>query len=343
MFGYATDETDEAMPLTHVIAARLCTRLSDCRNGINGAPHLSWLRPDAKTQVTVLYRNEGGAVVPVRVSTIVISTQHDPQIIEVNEKGEHVRTYTNDDEILEYIRIQLKQHVVIDTLDMTNSGGKNWNYEGVGDKPIKMFLNPSGKFVIGGPKGDAGVTGRKIIIDTYGGWGAHGGGAFSGKDPTKVDRSAAYACRQVAKTLVKEGLCRRVLVQVSYAIGVARPTSLFVNTYGTGTKSDEEIVDIVKYNFDLRPGMIINEMQLRRPIYRITARGGHFGRTPVNVPGLGVTFPWEVIKGDKKFDENAKEFKTDFSDISPEDFNNYVDEKWEHREEEFQIFDVTNK
>jgi len=331
MFGYATDETDEAMPLTHVIAARLCTRLSDCRNGTKGAHHLPWLRPDAKTQVTVLYRNEGGAVVPVRVSTIVISTQHDPQIdeeIEIDGKMVYSgRTLTDDEEILEYIRRQLKQHVVMETLDMTNSGGKDWNYEGIEeDKPIKMFLNPSGKFVIGGPKGDAGVTGRKIIIDTYGGWGAHGGGAFSGKDPTKVDRSAAYACRQVAKTLVKKGLCRRVLVQVSYAIGVAKPTSLFVNTYGTGTKSDEEIVDIVKYNFDLRPGMIINNMGLRRPIYRITARGGHFGRTPEEVEG-GWTFPWEIVPEDDKFKV----------DLTPEDMEG-VGSKWEHDSKEFQTF-----
>jgi len=249
------------------------------------------------------------------------------------------RTLTDDEEILEYIRRQLKQHVVMETLDMTNSEGKDWKYEGIEeDKPIKMFLNPSGKFVIGGPKGDAGVTGRKIIIDTYGGWGAHGGGAFSGKDPTKVDRSAAYACRQVAKTLVKQELCRRVLVQVSYAIGVAKPTSLFVNTYGTGTVSDEEIVDIVKYNFDLRPGMIINEMDLRRPIYRITARGGHFGRTPENIEGLGITFPWEIVKGKNPFDKEET-FKKDLSDITPEDFKKYVDDKWEHDEKEFQIFE----
>jgi S-adenosylmethionine synthetase len=256
MFGYATDETEECMPLSHQLAANLCTRLSICRNeGI-----LPWLRPDAKTQVTVQYRNDGGAVVPIRVHTVVISTQHNPDV-------------ENDE-----IRAGLMEHVILPTIPAQYL-----------DDEVVYHLNPSGRFIIGGPKGDAGVTGRKIIIDTYGGWGAHGGGAFSGKDPTKVDRSAAYACRWVAKSLVKAGLCRRVLVQVSYAIGVAHPTSFFVNTYGTGVKSDQEIVDIVKNNFDLRPGCIIRDLNLRRPIYRKTARGGHFGR---NDPD----FTWEFPK-----------------------------------------------
>eukprot|EP01129_Flabellula_baltica_P006820 TRINITY_DN25_c0_g1_i1.p2 TRINITY_DN25_c0_g1~~TRINITY_DN25_c0_g1_i1.p2 ORF type:complete len:391 (+),score=109.13 TRINITY_DN25_c0_g1_i1:30-1202(+) len=256
MFGYATDETEEAMPLSHLLAANLCTRLSVCRNeGI-----LPWLRPDAKTQVTVQYRNDNGAVVPIRVHTVVISTQHDPDV-------------SNEE-----IRAALKEHVILPTIPAQYL-----------DDDVIYHLNPSGKFVIGGPMGDAGVTGRKIIIDTYGGWGAHGGGAFSGKDPTKVDRSAAYACRWVAKSLVKAGLCRRCLVQVSYAIGVAEPMSLFVNTYGTGIKSDQEIMDIVNANFDLRPGMIIKELNLRRPIYKKTARGGHFGR---NDPD----FTWETPK-----------------------------------------------
>ena len=256
MFGYATDETEEAMPLSHLLAANLCTRLSICRReGI-----LPWLRPDAKTQVTVQYKYDEGAVIPVRVHTIVISTQHDPDI-------------TNEE-----IRAQLKEHVIVPTVP-----------EQYLDDDVIYHLNPSGKFVIGGPKGDAGLTGRKIIIDTYGGWGAHGGGAFSGKDPTKVDRSAAYACRWVAKSLVKAGLCRRALVQVSYAIGVAEPMSLYVNTYGTGTKSDEEILEIVKKNFDLRPGCIIRDLDLLRPIYRKTARGGHFGRSDPD-------FTWETPK-----------------------------------------------
>jgi len=256
MFGYATDETEECMPMTHLLAARLCERLSQCRReGI-----LPWLRPDAKTQVTIQYRREGGAVVPVRVHTIVISTQHAPDV-------------DNDT-----IRSALKEHVIIPTVPRN-----------LLDEHVIYHLNPSGRFVTGGPKGDAGLTGRKIIVDTYGGWGAHGGGAFSGKDPTKVDRSAAYAMRWVAKSLIKARLCRRVLCQVSYAIGVAEPMSLFVDTYGTGTKSDAEILEIVKKNFDLRPGVIMRELDLRRPIYQKTARFGHFGR---NDPD----FTWEKPK-----------------------------------------------
>jgi len=256
MFGYATDETEEAMPMTHLLASKLCERLSFCRReGI-----LKWLRPDAKTQVTCQYRREGGAVVPIRVHTIVISTQHDPDV-------------TN-----EVIRAALKEHVILPTIPPH-----------LMDEHVIYHLNPSGRFVTGGPKGDAGLTGRKIIVDTYGGWGAHGGGAFSGKDPTKVDRSAAYAMRWVAKSLVKAGLCRRVLCQVSYSIGIAEPMSLFVDTYGTGIKSDHEIIEIVKKNFDLRPGIIMRDLQLKRPIYAKTARFGHFGR---NDPD----FTWETPK-----------------------------------------------
>jgi len=256
MFGYATDETDECMPMTHLLATRLIERLSICRReGI-----LPWLRPDAKSQVTIEYRREGGAVVPMRVHTIVISAQHDENV-------------TNEE-----IRAGLKEHVIIPTIP-----------EHLLDENTIYHLNPSGRFVIGGPKGDSGLTGRKIIVDSYGGWGAHGGGAFSGKDPTKVDRSAAYAARWVAKSLVKAGLCRRCLFQVSYAIGVAEPMSLFVDTYGTGIKSDYEILEIIKNNFDLRPGVIIRELQLRRPIYQKTARFGHFGR---NDPD----FTWETPK-----------------------------------------------
>jgi len=256
MFGYATDETEESMPMSHLLAMRLCERLSVCRRtGI-----LPWLRPDAKTQVTLLYRREGGAVVPVKVHTIVISTQHAPDV-------------SNEE-----IRAGLKEHVIFPTVPANLLNDE-----------VKYFLNPSDRFVTGGPKGDAGLTGRKIIIDTYGGWGAHGGGAFSGKDPTKVDRSAAYAMRWVAKSLVKAGLCRRCLCQVSYAIGIAEPMSLFVDTYGTGIKSDAEIIEIVKNNFDLRPGMIIRDLNLRRPIYQKTASFGHFGR---NDPD----FTWETPK-----------------------------------------------
>lgn len=256
MFGYATDETPEFMPMTHVLSTRLVQRLSECRN-----KHiLPWLRPDAKTQVTVEYKRDNGAMIPIRVHTVVISTQH-------------ADTVTN-----EQIRAGLLEQVVKAVIPANL----------LDDKTI-YHLNPSGRFVIGGPQGDAGVTGRKIIIDTYGGWGAHGGGAFSGKDPSKVDRSAAYAARWVAKSVVASGLARRCLVQVSYAIGVAKPLSVFVDTYGTGKKSDAEILDIVNKNFDLRPGCIIRDLKLRRPIYEKTAYFGHFGR---NDPD----FAWETPK-----------------------------------------------
>jgi S-adenosylmethionine synthetase len=256
MFGYATDETPEFMPMTHVLSTRLVQRLSECRN----KNILSWLRPDAKTQVTVEYRKEGGAMVPVRVHTVVISTQH--------------ADYVNN----EQIRAGLMEHVIKAVIPARML-----------DSNTIYHLNPSGRFVIGGPQGDAGVTGRKIIIDTYGGWGAHGGGAFSGKDPSKVDRSAAYAARWVAKSLVANGLCRRALVQVSYAIGVAKPLSINVETYGTGKYSDVKLLEIVNRNFDLRPGCIIRDLKLKRPIYEKTAYFGHFGR---NDPD----FLWEQPK-----------------------------------------------
>lgn len=254
MFGYATDETEECMPLTSVLSHGLNIKMSELRN--NGT--LPWLRPDTKTQVTCEYKHDNGAVVPLRVHTVVISTQHSEDI-------------TNEEMEKELMEKVIKVVIPAKYLD---------------DKTI-YHINPSGRFVIGGPKGDAGLTGRKIIVDTYGGWGAHGGGAFSGKDPSKVDRSAAYAARWVAKSLVKAKLCRRVLVQVSYAIGVSKPLSLNVNTYGTGVKSDAEILKIVEKNFDLRPGMIIKELDLRKPIYRSTAKYGHFGR-----PG----YTWETPK-----------------------------------------------
>jgi len=256
MFGYASDETEELMPLTHVLATKLVQKLSEQRN--NGT--LPWLRPDAKTQVTVEYRREGGAVVPIRVHTVVISTQH-------------AESVSNEE-----LRKGLMEHIIKPTIPVKY----------LDDKTV-YHLNPSGRFVIGGPQGDAGVTGRKIIIDTYGGWGAHGGGAFSGKDPSKVDRSGAYAGRWIAKSLVAAGLCHRCLVQVSYAIGVAQPLSIYVDTYGTGKKSDQEILDIVKKNFDLRPGILIRDLQLKRPIYEKTAYFGHFGR---NDPD----FTWEQPK-----------------------------------------------
>eukprot|EP01089_Gocevia_fonbrunei_P023032 TRINITY_DN953_c0_g1_i1.p1 TRINITY_DN953_c0_g1~~TRINITY_DN953_c0_g1_i1.p1 ORF type:complete len:386 (-),score=120.01 TRINITY_DN953_c0_g1_i1:98-1255(-) len=256
MFGYATDETEELMPLTHLLATNLCVKITELRN--NGS--IPWLRPDVKTQVSVEYKKEGGAMIPQRVHTVVISAQHSEDV-------------TN-----EQIRADLMEKVIKATIPAKY----------IDDKTI-YHLNPSGRFVIGGPQGDAGLTGRKIIIDTYGGWGAHGGGAFSGKDPSKVDRSAAYACRWIAKSIVAAGLAKRVLVQVSYAIGVAEPLSIHVDTYGTGSKSDDEILDIVKKNFDLRPGMIIRDLKLRRPIYEKTAYHGHFGR---NDPD----FEWEHPK-----------------------------------------------
>jgi len=257
MFGYATDETEESMPLTHLLASKIGYVLTQVRK--NGS--LPWVRPDGKTQVTVEYKEEDGKLTPLRVHTIVISTQHSEDV-------------TN-----EQIAIDLKEHVIKPVVPAHL----------LDDKTI-YHLNPSGRFVIGGPHGDAGLTGRKIIVDTYGGWGAHGGGAFSGKDPSKVDRSAAYAARWAAKSLVKAKLCSRVLIQVAYAIGVAHPLSVNVNTYGTGTKTEEELVAIINANFDLRPGCIIRDLQLKRPIYFRTAAYGHFGRPDEK------DFTWEQAK-----------------------------------------------
>ena len=257
MFGYATNETPELMPLTHSLATALVRKLSEVR--YNGT--MPSLRPDAKTQVTVEYEKlPNGSIKPLRVHTIVISTQHD----------EHI---TNED-----LRAQLKEHVVLTSIPK----------EYIDENTI-YHLQPSGRFIIGGPQGDAGLTGRKIIIDSYGGWGAHGGGAFSGKDPSKVDRSGAYAARWIAKSLVAAGLAERVLVQVSYSIGVAEPLSIFVDSYGTGKVSDEEILYVVKRNFDLRPGIIIRDLNLKRPIYEKTAYHGHFGRDDPD-------FTWETPK-----------------------------------------------
>jgi S-adenosylmethionine synthetase len=256
MFGYASDETPEMMPLTHVLATKLCSKLVEVRN--KGT--LPWLRPDAKTQVTVEYKKEGGRTIPLRVHTVVISTQHADTVTQKEiEEG-------------------LMEHVIKTTIPAAMI-----------DSKTIYHLNPSGRFVIGGPQGDAGLTGRKIIIDTYGGWGAHGGGAFSGKDPSKVDRSAAYAARWIAKSVVAAGLAHRAIVQISYAIGVAKPLSVFVDTYGTGKKTDREILDIILANFDLRPGIIIRDLNLKRPIYEKTASNGHFGR---NDPD----FTWEQPK-----------------------------------------------
>jgi len=254
MFGYATDETEECMPLTVVLAHNLNKKLSDLRR--DGT--LWWARPDTKTQVTCEYKFDNGACVPTRVHTIVVSTQHSEKVT------------------LPALREDIMEKVVKAVIPSKYL-----------DDNTKYHINPCGNFVIGGPMGDAGLTGRKIIVDTYGGWGAHGGGAFSGKDYTKVDRSAAYAARWVAKSLVKAGLCRRCLVQVSYAIGVAEPLSITVMDYGTSNKTASELTEIVKKNFDLRPGKIVKDLELKKPIFQNTSSYGHFGRPE---------FSWEKPK-----------------------------------------------
>ncbi|RMY98880.1 hypothetical protein D0862_07386 [Hortaea werneckii] len=243
MFGYATDETPEMLPMTIQLAHKLNQAMTDARN--NGS--IPWLRPDTKTQVTIEYEHDNGAVVPKRVDTVVISAQHAPEIT------------------VEELRKVLTEKIV-KTVIPNNL---------LDDKTV-YHIQPSGLFIIGGPQGDAGLTGRKIIIDTYGGWGAHGGGAFSGKDYSKVDRSAAYLARWIAKSLVHSKLARRALVQLSYAIGVAEPLSLFIETYGTSDKSSEELVQIVRNNFDMRPGVIVKALDLAKPIYCKTAKNGHF-------------------------------------------------------------------
>ncbi|MBE6092828.1 MAG: methionine adenosyltransferase [Selenomonas ruminantium] len=247
MFGYATNETPEFMPLPIALAQRLARRLTEVRK--NGT--LGYLRPDGKTQVTIVY--EDGK--PVAVDTIVISTQHD------------------EDVTLEQIRKDLIEHVIkpVVPADLLK-------------EETRIFVNPTGKFVIGGPQGDSGLTGRKIIVDTYGGWARHGGGAFSGKDPTKVDRSAAYAARYVAKNIVAAGLADKCEIQLAYAIGVAYPVSVMVDTFGTNKVAEEKIEELVEKHFDLRPAGIIKMLDLRRPIYKQTAAYGHFGRTDVDLP-----------------------------------------------------------
>jgi len=247
MIGFACNETEEMMPLSIALAHRLCRQLSAVRK--NGT--VDYLRPDGKSQVTVEYAYGK----PKRIEAIVISTQHGPDVTQ------------------EQIRSDVINHVInqVVPLEMIDAG-------------TKIYINPTGRFVTGGPMGDAGLTGRKIIVDTYGGVARHGGGAFSGKDPTKVDRSAAYMTRYIAKNIVAASLADRVELQVSYAIGVARPLSLNVETFGTGRVSDDLIVDLVKAHFDLRPAAIIKNLNLRRPIYRATAAYGHFGRTDIELP-----------------------------------------------------------
>merc|ERR1719282_325018 len=293
MFGYASDETEDCMPLTHSMATRLGKKLTDVRK----SGDLWWLRPDGKTQVTIEYiQHSDGSVEPQKIHTVVISTQH-AEPLKATRRAE-VAGYSGPDATapsMDEMNKLIEEKVVRGTLqEITLKNGKP-ALTLFGDF-THLHINPSGKFIIGGPQGDAGLTGRKIIIDTYGGWGAHGGGAFSGKDPTKVDRSAAYICRQMAKSVVKSGLCKRALVQLSYAIGVAKPLSLFVETYGTeqGGLTAKSITDIVKINFDARPGALARDLCLRQPKYNVTAAYCHFGREPFTQGDLKF-FAWEDV------------------------------------------------
>jgi len=259
MFGYATNESESFMPVPIDLAHRLARKLSEMRK----SDFLSYLRPDGKTQVTVEYEDNK----PVRVDTVVISTQHHPDVTQ------------------DQIRRDLLQYVVYPTIPRE-----------LIDEDTKYFINPTGRFVIGGPQGDCGLTGRKIIVDTYGGMARHGGGAFSGKDPTKVDRSGAYAARYVAKNVVAAGLADRCEIQIAYAIGVARPVSVSIETFGTGKIDDDKITEFILQTFDLRPAGIIKALDLRRPIYRQTAAYGHFGRTDLDLPWERIDMAEELRK-----------------------------------------------
>jgi len=299
MFGYATDETEDCMPLTHSVATKLGKKLTDVRK----SGDLWWLRPDGKTQVTIEYLQKAdGSVEPQKVHTVVISTQHaEPSKAKRTKECAGYNGPEMTAPSMEEMNKLIIEKVVKKTFEEIILKNGKAAITLFGDF-THLHINPSGKFIIGGPQGDAGLTGRKIIIDTYGGWGAHGGGAFSGKDPTKVDRSAAYICRQMAKSVVKSGLCKRALVQLSYAIGVAKPLSLFVETYGTeqGSLTAEDITNVIKIAFDCRPGAIAMSLALREPKYQETAAYCHFGREPVTKDGIKF-FEWENAKDLTKF------------------------------------------
>ena len=306
MFGYAVDETDSYMPLTLELAHRILLELADIRREGKEMTYyrkgklVTYLRPDAKSQVTVEYADDG---TPLRIDTIVVSTQHDEFIAPLADTPEARKAA--DEEMLARIRKDVKE-ILIPRVMATLPEKVRKLFDG---DSYRLYVNPTGKFVLGGPHADTGLTGRKIIVDTYGGRGAHGGGAFSGKDPSKVDRSAAYACRHIAKNMVAAGVAREMLVQVSYAIGVAEPVNVFVNTYGTARQglTDAVIAEKVKDLFDLRPAAIEKRLGLRSPIYRETAAYGHMGRTPVavdkelySIPGAGANrhvelFTWERL------------------------------------------------
>jgi len=325
MFGYASDETASCMPLTHLMATKLGKILTEVRK--DGS--LWWLRPDGKTQVTIKYQqNADGSVEPLMIHTVVISTQHaEPLKAKRTEEqdGKDFRTkYKGKEQIapsMEEMNEQIHDKVIVATLESIKLKNGKSALSIYKREECNLHINPSGKFIIGGPQGDAGLTGRKIIIDTYGGWGAHGGGAFSGKDPTKVDRSAAYACRWMAKSIVKSGLCKRALVQLSYAIGVAKPLSLFVETYGSecGALTPDTITNIVKLEFDARPGALARDLALRQPKYNVTAAYCHFGREPYTEGDMKF-FAWEDAKDLSKYVKMSgsaveKELKSKKADV----------------------------